>query len=91
MGSPLPARGYGIHTSRLRLAVKRDSLSGSEPMEVQMAKVAYGLGRFGDLRLQKGGPGCMRRWWRGRGRVSGGLAATGPARCSFGGFFTIDR
>jgi hypothetical protein len=76
--SPPPCGDYGIHTSRLRLAVKRDSLSGSEPMEVQMAKVAYGLGRFGDLRL-------------GRGRVSGGLAATGPARCSFGGFFTIDR
>jgi len=56
-----------------------------------MAKVAYGLGRFGDRRLEKGGPGCMRRWWRGLARVFVGLAVTGRARCSFAGFFTIGR
>ena len=88
---PLPACGYRIHTSRLRFAVRRDSLSASEPMEVMMARVAYGLGRFGDRRLEKGGPGCMRRWWLGRARVSVALAVTGRARCSFAGFFTIDR
>ena len=60
-------------------------------MEVLMAKVAYGLGRFGDRRLEKGGPGCMRRWWRGLARVFVGLAVTGRARCSFAGFFTIGR
>jgi membrane protein len=32
--------GYRVHTSALRFAVKRDSLSASEPMEVLMAGVA---------------------------------------------------
>jgi hypothetical protein len=56
-----------------------------------MAVVAYGLGRFGDRRLEKGGLGCTRRWWRGRGRVFVVLAVVGRARCSFAGFFTIGR
>jgi hypothetical protein len=56
-----------------------------------MAGVAYGLGRFGDRRLEKGGPGCTRRWWRGLARASVALAVTGQARCSFGGFFTIGQ
>ncbi len=40
------------------------------------------LGRFGDRRLEKGGPSCMRVWWRWAGAVSGFavLAATGLAR-----------
>ena len=91
MKLPLPACGYRIHTSQLRFGVKRDSLSASESMEVLMAKVAYGLGRFSDRRLEKGGPDCTRRWWRGRVRVSVVLAVIGRARCSFAGFFTIDR
>ncbi len=56
-----------------------------------MAMISYGLGRFGDRRLEKGGPGCMRRWWRSRAHVFVGLAVTGRARCSFAGFFTIRR
>jgi hypothetical protein len=88
---PLPASGYRIHTSRLRFAVKRDSLSAGKPMEGSMAVVAYGLGRFGDRRLEKGGPGCTRRWWHGQARVSAALAVTGLARCSFAGFFTTRR
>ena len=87
----LPARGYRIHTSRLRFALKRDSLSASEPMEVVMARVGYGLGRFGDRRLEKGGRVCMRRWWHGPARVSVALAATGRVSCSSGGYFTIGR
>jgi hypothetical protein len=76
----------------LRFALKRDSLStGDESMEVVMAKVAYGLGRFGDRRLEKGGPGCMRRWWRGQAHVSAAWAVTGRARCSFAGFFITGR
>jgi hypothetical protein len=71
--------------------MNRDSLSASEPMEEQMAKVAYGLGRFGDRRLEKGGPGCMRRWCRGPARVSAALAVTGQEKCSFAGFFTTRR
>jgi hypothetical protein len=43
---------------------------------------AFGLGRFGDRRLQKGGPCCTPRWSGGRVRASGVLAAPGPARCS---------
>jgi hypothetical protein len=40
------------------------------------------LGRFGDRRLEKGGPSCTPGWWRLAGMVSGfvGLAATEPAR-----------
>lgn len=53
--------------------------------------VVVGLGRFGDRRLEKGGPDCTRRWLRGRARVSAGLAVTVRARCSFAGFFTIGR
>jgi hypothetical protein len=71
--------------------MKRDSLLANEPMEVVMGKVAYGLGRFGDRRLEKGGPGCMRRWWLGRVRASVALAVTGRVRCSFVGFFTTAR
>ena len=86
-----PAGGYRIHTSRLRIAVKRDSLSASEPMEVLMGGVAYGLGRFGDRRLEKGGPDCIRRWWRGPAHVFVALAVTGRAKCSFADFFTTRR
>jgi len=56
-----------------------------------MAVIAYGLGRFGDRRLEKGGAGCTGRWWRGRVHVSVALAVDGRARCSFAGFFTIGR
>ena len=82
---------YRIHTSQLRFALKRDSLSAGKSMEASMAVFAYGLGRFGDRRLEKGGPGCTRRWWRGRAHVSVALAVVGRARCSFAGFFTIRR
>jgi hypothetical protein len=75
----------------LRFAIKRDSLSVGEPMEVQMAKVGYGLGRFGDLRLEKGGRGYMLRWWLDLAPVSVALAGTGRAKCSFTGFFTTRR
>src|ERR1700675_1091026 len=88
---PRPACGYRIHTSQLRFALKRDSLSAGKPMEASMAVVGYGLGRFGDRRLEKGGPGCTRRWWGGRARVSVALAGVGRARCSFADFFTIGR
>ena len=56
-----------------------------------MTGVAYGLGRFGDRRLEKGGSGCMRRWWRGPARVFVALEVAGRARCNFAGFFTIGR
>ena len=37
-----------------------------------MAGIEYGLGRFGDRRLEKGGPICMRHWWRGQALASDG-------------------
>jgi hypothetical protein len=36
-----------------------------------MSRIEYGLGRFGDRRLEKGGPSCTRRWWSSRVHVSG--------------------
>ena len=40
------------------------------------------LGRFGDRRLEKGGPSSMLVWWRWAGEASGsaGLAAIGLER-----------
>jgi hypothetical protein len=34
-----------------------------------MSGIEYGLGRFADTRLEKGGPICMPRWLRGLARV----------------------
>ena len=39
--------------------------------------IEFGLGRFGDRRLEKGGPLCMRPWWSGRARASGGWRHAG--------------
>jgi hypothetical protein len=47
-----------------------------------MAGIEYGLGRFGDRRLEKGGPLCMRRWWRGRVRAFAGSREHGHGRFS---------
>jgi hypothetical protein len=40
------------------------------------------LGRFGDRRLEKGGPFCMAAWWRRAAVACGfdGLAVIGPER-----------
>ena len=43
-----------------------------------MSGLEFGLGRFGDLRLEKGGCVCTRPWLIDRGRASAGWA--GPAR-----------
>ncbi|WP_292608077.1 hypothetical protein [Mesorhizobium sp.] len=56
-----------------------------------MTGIEYGLGRFGDRRLEKGGAACMPRWLRGLDRVSGGLAAVGRAKCSSRDFCAIAR
>ena len=37
-----------------------------------MVGIEFGLGRFGDRRREKGGPRCIKRWWRDRGRAFGG-------------------
>lgn len=54
-----------------------------------MAMIGYGLGRFGDRRLEKGGLVCTRRWFRIRAHVSAASAPVGRARCSSAGCFTI--
>jgi len=38
-----------------------------------MAGIDFGLGQFNDRRLEKGGPICMRHWWRGHVLASDGL------------------
>ena len=51
--------------------------------------MAFGLGRFGDRRLEKGGRPCTLPWLNGRVRTSAGWVAVGRDRCSFFGSCTI--
>ena len=53
--------------------------------------IEYGLGRFGDRRLEKGGPFCMRRWCRGLGRASAGWEGRGLGRCGSRAFCATGR
>ncbi len=46
------------------------------------------FGRFGDERLQKGGPIFWRLWLAEAVRAYGDLAATAPERSGSGAFFT---
>lgn len=45
-----------------------------------MTGIEYGLGRFGDRRLEKGGRPFMRRWWHDRARASAGWQEHEPGR-----------
>src|SRR5260370_34504503 len=45
-----------------------------------MVGIEYGLGLFDDRRLEKGGPFCMRRWWRGHAHVSADWRGHAPRR-----------
>ena len=51
-----------------------------------MEAVAYELGRFGDGRLEKGGPCFTGLLWQKPVRASAGWQARGLARCAFTGF-----
>jgi hypothetical protein len=51
----------------------------------------FGLGRFGDRRLEKGGPICMRRWWIGRALAFGGWREREHGKCSSPGSFATRR
>ena len=51
----------------------------------------FGLGRFGDRRLEKGGPPFMRPWWTGRVLISGVLLDDGRGKCSSHASFAIPR
>jgi hypothetical protein len=56
-----------------------------------MAGMEYGLGRFSDRRLEKGGPACIRRWLPGLARAFAALAVGGLARCSSRDFCATAR
>jgi hypothetical protein len=47
-----------------------------------MSGLSFGLGRFGDRRLEKGGQRCTRLWLRVRARAFGALEVRGRGRCS---------
>ena len=51
----------------------------------------FGLGRFGDRRLEKGGPISMRPSLRGLALVSGGLQDVDRGRCGSPASFAILR
>jgi hypothetical protein len=51
----------------------------------------FGLGRFDDRRLEKGGPSCMRLWLKSRAAVSVGWADGGRGKCSSRVFCAILR
>lgn len=55
------------------------------------AGAEFGLGRFGDRRLEKGGRRCTRLWWRARALASVGLEAAERGRCSLRGFCATAR
>jgi len=46
-----------------------------------MFGIEYGLGRFGDRRLQKGGPSCTRALLNDRARAFEGSAERAQGRC----------
>jgi len=52
----------------------------------------FSVGRFGDLRLEKRGPGAMRRWWPGPVPVFMSLPKViGAVRSALGAFYAIPR
>jgi hypothetical protein len=75
-----PAIGYLMHTSLLRVWAETDSLVVVGLAEGGLMSMAIGLGRFGDRRLEKGGPRCMRPWFDGLVRAFDALRGTGRGR-----------
>jgi len=51
--------------------------------------IEVGLGRFGDRRLEKGGPPCLRPWWSGPARVFDGWRGDGRRKCGLRAFCAI--
>ena len=56
-----------------------------------MSGIEYGLGRFGDRRLEKGGPICTRLWLSVPARVFVASLAAGRARFNLHGSFATLR
>jgi hypothetical protein len=53
--------------------------------------IGFGLGRFGDRRLEKGGRRCLLPLSNDPVRVFGGLQGDAPRKCGFGAFCAIDQ
>ena len=87
---PSPRSGYRIHTSQLRLALKRDFVLVSEPMEVPMAMVASDWGDLAIGAWKKGGPTAC-----GAGGAAGLVCPAAwrdrAGEMQFRGFFTTGR
>jgi hypothetical protein len=75
-----PISGYRMHTSLLRKLPETDSLVGVGFTEGGVMLVEIGLGRFGDRRLEKGGPFYTRRWFDGLVRASDASQGTEHGR-----------
>ena len=75
-----PVTGYRMHTSLLRKLPETDSLLGVGFTEGGVMSMELGLGRFGDRRLEKGGPLYTRRWFDGLVRASDASQGTGHGR-----------
>jgi hypothetical protein len=75
-----PVTGYLMHTSLLRRSARTDSLVRGSVVEGSLMSMEIGLGRFGDRRLEKGGPHCMLRSFDGRAPAFDALRGTGPKR-----------
>jgi hypothetical protein len=71
-----------MHTSLLRGWAEADSLVAAGLAENGVMSMEIGLGRFGDRRLEKGGPHCMRPWFDGQARAFGGLRGAELGRFS---------
>ena len=76
----LPGVRYRMHTSLLRKLPETDSVVGVGFTEGSVMSVEIGLGRFGDRRLEKGGPFYTRRWFDGLVRASDASQGTGHGR-----------
>jgi hypothetical protein len=75
-----PVTGYRMHTSLLQPSATTDSLVGVGFAEGDLMSMEIGLGRFGDRRLEKGGPRCMRPSFDGLVRALDALRETGRRR-----------
>jgi hypothetical protein len=75
-----PFTGYRMHTSLLRKLPETDSLVGVGFAEGGIMSMEIGLGRFGDRRLEKGGPFCTKRWFDGLVRASDASQGTEHGR-----------
>jgi hypothetical protein len=71
---------YRMHTSLLRKLPETDSLVGVGFAEGGIMSMEIGLGRFGDRRLEKGGPLYTRRWFDGLVRASDASQGTEHGR-----------